>query len=154
MKIFNLGDFNEDEVNRFIEFSNNNWEYEWCIYLQSGGGSTWCRAQIDEIVAKKLLEPQGCYLNVAMAYSSGFKFMMNFNILNDARGMWHLGVNKMDINEAGKEMTIAATNYGVMMEAHRKHQYKKNLEWVSTFMSEKEIQDYKNGKIFIIMKNN
>lgn len=75
---------------------------------------------------------------------------MNFkgkiNILNDARGMWHQSCDKIDINLLGKEISHASTNYGTMMKIHGKLSYKKDLAFCKTFMTPKELQDYKDGK--------
>lgn len=150
MKIFKLGDFTEETLDRFTDFSNAYWEEEWCIYLHCSGGSTWIRGQIDQILSKKLLEPTTCYLNVIMAYSSGFISMMNFtghiNIINDSRAMIHQKCSETTLNGAGNEMNHASSNYGEMMYKHNKLSYKKDLLWCETFMTEKELKDYKDGK--------
>ena len=150
MKIFELEKFEDDEFDKFAQFSNDNWNEEWCIFLCSVGGSTWIEAYISEILKRKLLEPQSCYLNVAMAYSSAFILMMKFkghiNILQDARGMIHQASDTRQVNTSGKDITIAYTNYEDMLKKHTKIAFKEEIEFCKTFMTEKELEDYKNGK--------
>ena len=150
MKIFELEDFETEEFNKFVQFSNDNWEDEWCIFVCSRGGSTWIQAYISEILNRKSLEPQGCYLNVAMAYSSAFILMMEFkgtiNILQDARGMIHQASDTRQVNTSGKDIAIAYTNYEDMLKKHTKIAFKEEIEFCKTFMTDKELQDYKNGK--------
>jgi hypothetical protein len=150
MKIFNLENYNVDTLNKFIEFSNNNWDEEWCIYINSGGGGRWEAGQIDEILDRKLKTTSSCYLNIARVYSSAFSTMMNFkgkiNILYTARGLYHQSTFDMNLNINVKESGQAFSNFGEMIKKECSNELKKELEWCKTFMTDKELQDYKDGK--------
>jgi hypothetical protein len=150
MKIFNLGYYDEEMLNKFIEFSNNNWEHEWCIYLESSGGSNWAQAQIQEILSKKLKTPSSCYLNVAKASSSAFRTIMEFegtiNVLNMARGMYHQSSMSLDISLNNKESCQSFGNFEETLKSGNKTELKDRIEFCKTFMSDKELQDYKDGK--------
>jgi hypothetical protein len=150
MKIFSLGDFNDETLNKFIEFSNKNWEDEWCIYVDSNGGANIICGLISEILSKKLLQPQEVYLNIARAYSSAFRLMMDFkgviNIMNMGKAMYHQTAIEIHTNLIGKETGSVYNNYEIILKDSHKTELKNRIEFCKTFMADKELQDYKDGK--------
>lgn len=150
MKIFSLETYNAETLYRFIDFSNACWEDEWCIYLESVGGSRWIAAQIDEILNRKVFTETSCYLNVAMAYSSAFSTMMSFkgkiNILYTARGMYHQTSFSKNLNLKENETSANMNNYDISSKKSNKQDLKKEISFCKTFMTEQELQDFEDGK--------
>lgn len=91
MKIFRLEDINTVTLESFITFSNENWDNEWNIYVDSVGGNLDIGEQILYILN---LKKESCSLNISYVGSKAFHLMYDFkgeiNILRGAMGMFHL----------------------------------------------------------------
>jgi len=153
MKVFILEDLEEDQLKKFIEFSNANWDDEqWIIFIDSSGGSVWIAETILNILNKKALEQKNSIvtLHIARAYSCAFsiafRFKGNINILDSSRGMYHLSSFKDEQFSNNKHSRINEGNYSQMIKDSMLDVYKDTLQFASLFMTLKELQMYKKGK--------
>ena len=149
MKIFNLYEFDDEDLESFTKFSNEYWEEPWLIYLECCGGVNWITNQMLYVLNLKSEMTKDVFINVSKAYSNGFELMMGFkgpvNILDGASGMIHHSTKMSNIMANGKTTNGIGSNYERILKKERTIQLNKDTKKYKSLMTEEEYKQYRDG---------
>lgn len=145
MKSFKLGDFTPETVDALIEFSNNYWEDDWTIFLNSNGGGVWELGQIEAILNGK----NNIKIVVNLAYSAAFLLLLTtphpVEFVLGARGMIHLPARTQMITCIDKPY-CTGDNYNEVLRKEGQGYKQFYDSYLQKVLTKKEFQDYEMGK--------
>lgn len=150
IKTFYLTAFNPEELQKFVEFSNTDWESVWDIILDSNGGDTPVGAAICEMInQKESLFPDTVCLKVIRAFSSAFNLLCKakckIDILEESRGMIHQSRWYLDMN-ANSNINKGGENYQEMIRQEMTHHLKHYVKIYEQFLTKDELNRFKRGE--------